>query len=82
VRIARAAKRRPSRRIQIGPWSVKPWSKRVWANVLSLLAAFLALPELQARGIDPRDIVIAQAAINLVLNFVSREHVVERRPRR
>jgi hypothetical protein len=57
-------------------------SKTVWANVLSALAAFLALPELQSRGIDERDLLLALAAINIVLRFLPREPLVERRPRR
>lgn len=75
-------KRRRSSRVQLGRWSVLWASKTVWANVLLGLSLFLAIPELQEAGLNPKWIALGQAVVGIALRFIkSAEPLVERRGR-
>jgi hypothetical protein len=76
-------RKRPSRRVQMGRWSVLWGSTTVWANVLLGVSLFLAIPELQEVGFNTRWIALGQAAVGIALRFIkTSEPLVERRPRR
>ena len=50
--------------------TTKPWytSKTLWVNALTLLASFLALPEL---GMSAETLLKVQAIVNIGLRFIT-----------
>ena len=53
--------------------SDKAWykSKTLWVNALTLIASFLALPELQSLGLDAATLLKVQAIVNIGLRFIT-----------
>lgn len=51
----------------------KKWytSKTVWMNLLTLAAAFLAMPELTSLGIAPETLLKVSAVVNIGLRCIT-----------